>query len=130
MEESMIIARNLLPIPASGNSSAVCSGVSMVSLSRGSTRDLHSLAGKTAPALESARATCGRERTQECNRVHTGGVAGVGTIISAVGIRSVDCARRSNQHAAGDLPQSVAGPRSQSDLHGPPHQPPRHLDFL
>src|SRR3981081_1919937 len=34
---SAAMAPNLLPIPASGNSSAVCSGVSMVSLSRGST---------------------------------------------------------------------------------------------
>src|ERR1700730_2700262 len=127
---SMVIARNLLPIPASGNSSAVCSGVSMVSLSRGSTRDLHSLAGKAAPALESARATGDHERTQECNRVRAGGGAGVGTIVSAIRVGLVDGARRSNEHATGDLPESVAGARAQSDLHGPARESRGHLDVL
>src|ERR1035438_515111 len=114
----MAIATNLLPTPASGNSNAVCSGVSMVSLSRGSIGDLHSLARKAAAALESAPGTGGRQRTHERNRVDAGRVAGVSTIISAVGIRLVDGARRSNQHAAGDLSESAFGARAQLDLHG------------
>src|SRR5713101_6527418 len=143
---SIAMARKRLPIPARGNSSGVCSGVSMVSLSSTggepegnwplleATDDLLTLAAQT-PALLVAPGKPGqarrpRRRAQRYQHPLPPGIAGTRTALPPDGLGPGHRARGSRQPATSDISQPLAGPCAQPDLHRPAPFPDGHCALL
>src|SRR5208282_3065510 len=98
---SAATARKRLPMPARGNSSDVCSGVSMVSLSAEDIGDLHELASEAASVLGANRRAPRALRPERYPRPDSCRAARVGAIISPDGFGPCDDPRRCFQPEPG-----------------------------
>src|SRR5262249_34994065 len=109
-------ARNRLPIPAKLYSRAICSGVSMVSLSRRSKNDLQPVVKKAQAALDTAGKALARERQTRRAQSHARRTPRTRVALPPDGSRSFYLARRPQRRASCPLRQSAAGARPQYHL--------------
>src|SRR5580658_2260588 len=111
-------ARNRLPIPANGNSSEVCSGVSMISLSDEDISDLHELASEAASVLGAHRRAPRKVGPERGARPGSLRAAGIGVIISPDRFGPCHHTRRSYQPEPRALFEPTARTRPQPYLYG------------
>src|ERR1700691_1624191 len=109
---SSATARKRLPIPANGNSSEVCSGVSMISLSAEGIGDLQQLASEAASLLGAHRRASCALGTDRGARPGPHGATGIGSIVSPDCFGPRDDPRGCFQPQPGPVSEPTPGTRA------------------